>query len=318
MAWWKIGAFVGFVTAAVLRRLLRNSRLCPSKTQMNGKTVIITGANCGIGKATALELARRNARIILACRNLASAAETAKQICRSTGNTEIIPRALDLSSIKSIREFSQEILSEEHRIDVLVNNAGVFQCPYSKTEDGFEMQMGVNHFGHFLLTSLLTERLKQSAPSRIVIVSSALSKRGSINFDDIHSEKSYNKMKAYADSKLANLMFTKELSKRLDGSGVSVLALHPGMVATDIARHVVSRVTAKLFSPIVVALGLRDASEGCQPVVYCASAEELKGCSGVYISKLCKECEFPSSACDEEQAKKLWDISEQLTKTKFP
>jgi len=311
--WWEVGLFVGFVTAGLLRRMLRSSRLCPSPKGMARKTVIITGANSGLGRATALELARRNARIILACRSMTSATQAAKYVTSNTGNTEMVPKVLDLSSMNSIRQFSEQILAEENQIDVLVNNAGVFQCPYSQTTDGFEMQMGVNHLGHFLLTSLLIERLKQSAPSRIVVVSSALSTRGSINFEDMHSEIGYNKMKAYADSKLANLMFTQKLSERLEGSGVTVLAMHPGMVATNLGRHVVSRPTAYFLSPLVVALGLRDAHEGCQAIVYCCVADELRDQSGAYVSKYSKVTDYPDNAKDEQAIQKLWDLSEKMT-----
>ncbi|CAL1539935.1 unnamed protein product [Lymnaea stagnalis] len=314
MAWWKVSAFIGFVTAALLRQYVRYCRKCPSKANMSGKTVIITGANSGLGKAAAFELARRKAKIILACRSLPSAKDTAKQIQASTGNIEVWPKELDLASLESIRNFCFQILSEEPKIDVLINNAGVFQCPYMRTEDGFEMQMGVNHFGHFLLTSLLLERIKASSPSRIVIVSSALSKRGSINFSDIHSQLFYDKVKAYSDSKLANLLFARGLHERLKGSGVEVFPLHPGMVATNLGRHIVSGFVARVFGPIAVMLGLRDADEGCQSIVYCAVAEELKGKSGTYIGKNCKESGYPPNALDEMAVKKLWEISEKLTK----
>lgn len=283
---------------------------------MFGKTVIITGANSGIGRATAFELARRRARLILACRSLTSALDTARQIKASTKNGEVIAKELDLASLKSVREFSKQILAEEQKIDVLINNAGVFQCPYMQTEDGFEMQMGVNHFGHFLLTSLLLERIKMSAPSRIVIVSSSLSKRGFIKFDDIHCTKNYDKSKAYADSKLANLLFARELSERLQDSHVDVFPLHPGMVATNLGRHVLPGFLIRILNPLVIFLGLRDADEGCQAVVYCSVAEELKGKSGIYIGRDCKECSFPVNAANEQTAKQLWKLSEHLTDQK--
>ncbi|GFN82369.1 reverse transcriptase [Plakobranchus ocellatus] len=307
-------AFVLLTVAVVRRLLLRSKRKCPSKTLLPGKTVIITGANSGLGRAAAFELAKRKARVILACRSLSSAQATSKEIRTATGNSEIIPKELDLGSLKSIQKFSQEILVEEDKIDVLLNNAGVFQCPYCKTEDGFEMQMGVNHLGHFALTLSLLERIKQSSPSRIVIVSSSLSRRGTIQFEDFHCEKSYIKSKAYADSKLANLMFARHLARQLDGTGVDVLALHPGMVATNLGRHVVSPITKTIFSPLVVLLGLRDATEGCQTLVYCAVADEVKGKSGTYIGTDFHPCEYPPLAMDEEAVVKLWELSKKLTK----
>ncbi|KAH9496166.1 Retinol dehydrogenase 14 [Bulinus truncatus] len=314
MAWWKTSAVIGFLTIAALRRYLRYTRLCPSKANINGKTVIITGASSGLGKATAFELARRKAKLILACRNLSSAQMIVEQIRDTTGNSEVFAKELDLASLNSVNNFCKQVLSEVQNIDILINNAGVFQCPYMKTDDGFEMQMGVNHFGHFLLTLRLLDRIKLSAPSRIIIVSSSLSKNGSIHFDDIHSEQNYNKVKAYCDSKLANLLFARELAERWKGSGVDVFAMHPGMVATNLGRYVIPSVINRFLSPLFVILGLRDADEGCQSVVYCAVAEELKGRSGIYVGKNCKQSQYPPNALDKNISKKLWEVSEQLVK----
>ncbi|KAK6999358.1 Retinol dehydrogenase 14 [Biomphalaria glabrata] len=317
MAWWKTTAFIGFLTVAALRRYLRLTRKCPSKSNINGKTVIITGASSGLGKATAFELARRKAKLILACRNLSSAQTIVKQIQVRTGNSEVVAKELDLSSMSSIHKFCNQILLEEQKIDILINNAGLFQCPLMKTEDGFEMQMGVNHFGHFLLTLRLLDKIKASAPSRIIIVSSSLSKKGHIKFDDINCEQNYNKVKAYSDSKLANLMFARELSERLEGSGVDVIALHPGMVATNLGRYVIPSFINRILSPLFVSLGLRDADEGCQSIVYCAVAEELQKQSGVYIGKDCKPSQYPTNALDKRNSQKLWELSEKLTKIKY-
>ncbi|RUS87091.1 hypothetical protein EGW08_005167 [Elysia chlorotica] len=309
------GSALAFFTAVILRRLfLKSKRQCPSSKVMSGKTVIITGANSGLGKAAAMELAKRRARLILACRTLASAKDTVKEIQKATGNSEIIPKELDLASLKSINKFSKDVLTEEGKIDVLLNNAGVFQCPYSKTEDGFEMQMGVNHLGHFALTLLLLERIKNTSGSRIVVVSSSLSKRGSINFDDFNCEKDYNKIKAYNDSKLANLMFVKQLTEHLRDSCVDIVALNPGMVVTNLGRHVMSSVIKAVLSPLVVLLGLRNASEGCQTLVYCAVADELRGKSGIYIGTDFQPCDYPPNAMDNEAAFKLWELSKMLTK----
>jgi retinol dehydrogenase 14 len=239
--------------------------------------------------------------------------DTAREIQASIANSVAIAKQLDLASLRSVRQFCKQILLEEPRIDVLINNAGVFQCPYMKTEDGFEMQMGVHHFGHFLLTTLLMDRIKSSAPSRIVIVSSSLSKRGCINFDDINSENKYSKSKAYSDSKLANLLFAQELSRRLQDSEVDVFPLHPGVVMTNIGKYIVSDFVLKNLGLLLVLLGLRDANEGCQSLVYCSVAKELKGKSGQYISQSCKPCPYPSNALDYEAAQRLWKLSEQLT-----
>lgn len=318
MAWWKICLIGGgYVLLVIVRRLLRKKRLCKCKETMEGKTVIITGANCGIGEATALELARRKARVILACRDTVSGENAAKNIWRQTKNGELAVRYLDLSSLTSVREFAQRIHAEEKQLDVLINNAGVYQCPFSKTEDGFETQMGINHFGHFLLTNLLLDLLKKSEQSRIIVVSSALHKGGHINFDDINSEKGYDKKKAYRNSKLANALFSRELSQRLEGSGVSVYCVHPGMVATNLGRHVMNPLVRRLLTPLFILLGMKTAEEGCQTIIYCALAPELKGISGGYFGS-CQQEPWTEAASDLGAAKKLWELSEKLTGLTVP
>ncbi|XP_058281119.1 retinol dehydrogenase 13 isoform X3 [Hylobates moloch] len=211
---------------------------CPSKATISGKTVIVTGANTGIGKQTALELARRGGNIILACRDMGKCEAAAKYIRGETLNHHVNARHLDLASLKSIREFAAKIIEEEERVDILINNAGVMRCPHWTTEDGFEMQFGVNHLGHFLLTNLLLDKLKASAPSRIINLSSLAHVAGHIDFDDLNWQtRKYNTKAAYCQSKLAIVLFTKELSRRLQGSGVTVNALHPGVARTELGRH---------------------------------------------------------------------------------
>lgn len=212
--------------------------MCRSKARLSGKTVIITGANTGIGKETAIDMANRDARVILACRNKEKGLKAVEDIRSASGNTNVEFRELDLASLASVRIFCQQILEEESHIDILINNAGVMACPYWKTEDGFEMQFGVNHLGHFLLTNLLLERLKQSPSARIVNVSSSAHKRCSrINFDDINSTKQYDSFKAYAQSKLSNVLFTRSLARRLEGTSVTTNSLHPGVIRTELGRH---------------------------------------------------------------------------------
>ncbi|KAG9486170.1 hypothetical protein GDO78_008972 [Eleutherodactylus coqui] len=200
---------------------------------------------------------------------------------------------------------------EEPRIDVLINNAGVFQCPYTKTEDGFEMQFGVNHLGHFLLTHLLLGLLKSSAPSRIVVVSSKLYKYGEINFDDLNSEKSYSRSFAYSRSKLANILFTRELARRLEGSGVTVNVLHPGIVRTNLGRHINIPVLVKPLFNVVSWAFFKSPVEGAQTSVFLASSPEVEGVSGKYFGD-CKEEELLPKAMDDLVARKLWDISEVM------
>ncbi|XP_046339078.2 retinol dehydrogenase 14-like [Haliotis rufescens] len=314
MAWfWVVVASGVSVSLLVLRRIVNSAKICPSKAMMTGKTVVITGANCGIGKSTASELAKRNARVILACRDVGKATKAVNEIRRRTQGGELVVKYLDLASVVSIQKFADSLQKEEQRLDVLINNAGVFQCPYTKTKDGFEMQMGVNHIGHFLLTNLLTDMLKKSAPSRVVVVTSSLHKRGTIDFDDLQSERFYSKSKSYANSKLANVHFSRELSRQLYGSNVSVYCVHPGMVMSNVSRHVVPGFIKSLLTPLALLLGARTNFEGCQTVLYCSVAEEVANETGKYYGN-CKMEPWHQASNDDGVAKKLWEVSEKLTK----
>ncbi|KAG9347320.1 hypothetical protein JZ751_004887 [Albula glossodonta] len=277
---------------------------------MRGKTIIVTGANCGIGKATAAELVKLQARVILACRDQQRAEAAAQDIQREAGPNqgEVVIKHLDLASLKSVHSFCEEIIQEEPRIDVLINNAGVFQCPYTKTDEGFEMQFGVNHLGHFLLTHLLLDLMKKSAPSRIIMVSSKLYKYGNINFEDLNSEQSYNKAFAYSQSKLANLLFTLELAKRIGETGVTVNALTPGMVRTNLGRHIHIPLLAKPLFHLASWAFLKSPLEGAQTPLYLACSPEVEGISGKCFAN-CEEEELLSKATDDQAARKLWDIS---------
>ena len=229
-------AVVGIVLY-MLRRFFAGG-VCRSKALLDGKTVIITGGNTGIGKETAIDLAKRNARVIVACRNQERGKKAEVDIRRESGSSNVHFRQLDLSSFESIKKFVKEVLSEESRVDILINNAAVMYCAFGKTEDGFETQFGVNHLGHFLLTNLLLDRIKQAPEGRIIVVSSmghALT--GKLNLDTINSEAHYSPYDAYHKSKLANVLFTKALAKRLTGTNVTVNSLHPGGVDTELQRH---------------------------------------------------------------------------------
>ncbi|XP_006835326.1 PREDICTED: retinol dehydrogenase 14 [Chrysochloris asiatica] len=291
---------------------------------MHGKTVLITGANSGLGRATAAELLRLGARVIMGCRDRTRAEETAGQLRRELSQAEgprpdpdagaageLVIKELDLASLRSVRAFCQEMLQEEPRLDVLINNAGIFQCPYMKTEDGFEMQFGVNHLGHFLLTNLLLGLLKSSSPSRIVVVSSKLYKYGDINFEDLNSEQSYNKSFCYSRSKLANILFARELARRLEGTNVTVNVLHPGIVRTNLGRHINIPLLVKPLFNLVSWAFFKTPIEGAQTSIYLASSPEVEGVSGKYFGD-CKEEELLPKAMDESVARKLWDISEVM------
>ncbi|XP_048828541.1 retinol dehydrogenase 13 isoform X3 [Brienomyrus brachyistius] len=204
-------AGVGLVTL----RIWLAGGVCHSRVRLEGKTVLITGANTGIGKETAVDLARRGARVIIACRDLSRANKAAADIRQRSGNGNVVVKPLDLASLQSVRQLAKDIQENEGRLDILINNAGIMMCPKWKTEDGFEMQFGVNHLGHFLLTNCLLDLLKKSAPSRIVNVSSLAHEKGQIHFDDINLDNDYDPLKSYRQSKLANVLFSRELAARL-------------------------------------------------------------------------------------------------------
>ncbi|CAG5928329.1 unnamed protein product [Menidia menidia] len=310
-------AVVGGGLLLLMRRLFPRQKaaklLCYPADTMRGKTVIVTGANSGIGKALAGELLKLRARVIMACRDQKSAEEAAEDIKRQAGpeQGEVVIKHLDLASLGSVRTFCQEINEEESKIDVLVNNAGLYQCPYTKTEDGFEMQLGVNHLGHFLLTHLLLDLLKSSAPSRIVVVSSKLYKYGHINFDDLNSENNYDKAFCYSQSKLANLLFTLELARQLEGTGVTVNALTPGIVRTRLGRHVKIPFLAKPLFHLASFAFFKSPLEGAQTPLYLACSPEVEGVSGKCFAN-CEEEELMAKATDDQAAKKLWDISRRM------
>ncbi|XP_061612017.1 retinol dehydrogenase 13-like isoform X1 [Phyllopteryx taeniolatus] len=308
-------SFFGTVVgcAVLLKNHVTGGR-CPSKAKLNGKTVIITGANTGIGKETARELALRGGRIIMGCRDMEKCEAAAKEIRGSTLNPHVYACHLDLASMKSIREFAERIKKKEQRVDVLINNAGVMKCPAWKTEDGFDMQFGVNHLGHFLLTNLLLDRLKESAPSRVINLASLAHLVGKMDFEDLNWErKKFNTKQAYCQSKLANVLFTRKLAKRLQGTGVTVNAVHPGVVSTELGRHTglhQSQLSTTVLSPFFSLL-VKNPELGAQPSIYLAVAEELDGVTGRYYDVLTEKEPAPQ-AMDEEAARRLWEISSRL------
>ncbi|XP_059390441.1 retinol dehydrogenase 12-like [Carassius carassius] len=279
-----------------------------SSVRLDDKTVIITGANTGIGKETVRDLAKRGARVIMACRDLEKAEEARKELMEDSGNQDIVANKLDLSDTKSIREFAELINKEEKQVNILINNAGIMMCPYSKTADGFEMQFGVNHLGHFLLTYLLLDLLKKSAPSRIINVASVAHTWGSIHLDDINSEKGYSPRRAYGQSKLANILCTRSLAKRLQGSGVTVYSLHPGVVQSELFRNLSKpvQIAVKVFSPFT-----KTTIQGAQTTIYCAVEPKLDNESGGYYSD-CAPALCSREALDDEMAQKLWELSCQM------
>lgn len=303
-----IAAGVGLVA---LRRWLGGA-ICRSRTRLDGKTVMITGANTGIGKETALDMAGRGARVILACRDKARASQAADEIRQRSGNGNVVVKIMDLASLQSVRDLAKDIQETEERLDILINNAGIMMCPKWQTEDGFEMQFGVNHLGHFLLTNCLLDLLKKSAPSRVVNVSSLAHEKGKIHFDDINLDKDYHPIRSYQQSKLANVLFTRELANRLQGTGVTVYSLHPGVIRTELGRHLWP--TLPLWKRLVawpLMQMIKSPWQGAQTTIYCAVDESLEGISGLYYSD-CAPKEAAPQGRDDATATRLWDLSASM------
>ncbi|XP_066249617.1 retinol dehydrogenase 13-like [Euwallacea similis] len=309
-------AICGLFGVSVLIKQKTGGDYYEGPTRAEGKVVIVTGANSGIGKETVWELARRGAKVYMACKDMERCEEARKDIVLDTKNKYIYCRSCDLASLDSIRKFVNCFKSEEQKLDILVNNAGVMRTPKgSKTKEGFEMQLGVNHLGHFLLTNLLLDYLKKSAPSRIINLSCISYKRGKINKDDLNSTLSYDPATAYEQSKLANVLFTKELAAKLAGSGVTVNVENPGVVDTDLVRHMgfsKSSFASIIFKPLTWPF-VRSPRQGCQGVVYLALDPALERISGQYFSNIRVE-EVSREAADSELGKWLWRVSEKWTR----
>jgi len=280
---------------------------------MTNKTVIVTGGSSGIGLETAVALAKDGARVIITARDQArgdAALETIRERSKGSGRGTCELVLFDLGSMASVRKGAAEILANTERIDVLINNAGLVLSQRSETEDGFESTIAINHLGPFLLTELLLERIKQSAPARIVNVSSTAHNGSKIDFDDLQSKNGYRGMKVYGESKLANIYFTTELARRLEGTGVTVNCLHPGLVRTGYGKNGdtsgILQFGIHLASPFMIT-----PIQGAYTSVYLATSPDVANVSGKYFAK-CKERSPSRIAGDPDAAKRLWDISEDL------
>jgi len=276
---------------------------------LKGQVCMVTGATSGIGEVTARELAARGAEVIVVSRNAQKCQNTVSQIRKKTGNPAVDYMVADLSSQAQIRRLVQEFRPRFPRLDVLVNNAGAFFLRRQESEDGIEKTWALDHLNYFLLTNLLLDVLKDSAPARIVNVASESHRRAGIPFDNLELEEGYSGMRAYGQAKLGNILFTYELARRLEGSGVTANAVHPGFVATDIGSDngwLVNQVMK------VVHLFGRSPEEGAETVVYLASSPELEGVSGKYFFDK-QPIESAPVSYDRQTAQRLWQVSVQMT-----
>lgn len=275
------------------------------------KSVLITGANSGIGKATAKELARRGADVMITARDDSKGRAAAEEIRNATG-AEVSVGSLDLSQLDSVRAFASDYLGTHDQLDVLINNAGVMAGGRRETPDGLEWTLAVNHLGPFLLTYLLSDLLVSSAPARVITVSSEAHQRekGGLDFDDLEMRNGYSPSRAYAASKLANVLFTVELDRRLDGSGVTAKALHPGVVATSFGKDPES---PKWMGLLMVGLKpfLRKPEQGAGTSVFLATADDTALDAGLYWSDEAPIDPIPA-ALDTQAAARLWSESEHL------
>jgi NAD(P)-dependent dehydrogenase (short-subunit alcohol dehydrogenase family) len=279
---------------------------------MEGKTVIVTGGNSGIGKATAIALAGAGARVVITARDRVRGDVAVTDIAAASGSDAVELVVFDLADLSSVRGGAADLLERCPRIDVLVNNAGLILSERSLSADGYEATFAINHLGPFLLTDLLRQRLIDSAPSRIVNVASTahnFARRGMV-FDDLMAERSYKQMEVYGRTKLANILFTTELADRLSGTGVTANSLHPGSVATGYARD--GDTTGflawgvKVYAPFSLT-----PEQGARTSVYLASSPDVEGVTGKYFAK--SRQKTPSAnARDREAAARLWEISERL------
>lgn len=282
----------------------------PVDDLMSGKICLVTGSTGGIGYVTAYALAQMSATTIILSRNREKCIDTVDRIKRETGNRNVEYIAADLSSQSEVRRAASEFKSRYNHLNVLVNNAGATYSKRRESVDGIEMAFALNHLGYFLLTNLLLDELKAGAPSRIVIVSSELHKRATLDFDDLESKRKYSGMAAYRLSKLANMLFACELTRRLEGTGVTVNTLSPGLVATNIGLQDggMYAISKKIVNRL---MGITP-EEGAQTGIYLATSADVDGATGQYFVKSAPST--PSAAaCDMEAARRLWDISARMT-----
>ncbi|MBI4460641.1 MAG: SDR family oxidoreductase [Acidobacteria bacterium] len=276
---------------------------------MKNRICMVTGATNGIGRVTAEELARLGATVIVVGRNRGKAEATVAAIRQTTGNSSVEMMVADFASLEEVRRLAQQFRSHYDRLHVLVNNAGIWATQREASKEGLELTFAVNHLAPFLLTNLLLDVLQASAPARIVNVSSRAHGSGRIDFADLQSENHYSGWACYANSKLANVLFTNELARRLQGMRVTANSLHPGVVATGLfdGHKGFTGFLGRLAKPFLLT-----SVKGARTCIYLAAAPEVEGVSGRYFVN-CREAPISPAAQDEQTAKRLWEVSEKLT-----
>ena len=291
----------------------------------DGRLAVVTGANSGIGLIAARELSRAGAQVILACRNTEKGASAEREIRTAVPAAKVTVARLDLADLGSVREFAAAFIDEHDGLDLLINNAGIMAPPRSTTVDGFEMQIGTNHLGHFALTGLLLGSLNARSSSRVVTVSSGAHRIGKIRLDDLQSERSYKRWSAYGQSKLANLLFTFELDRRARAAGLTLkaVAAHPGYAATNLQSAGPSNslevATMKVLNRVVA----QSADAGALPTLYAATVADLPGGSYIGPSGPGEMRGHPklvgcsAGANDQASASSLWEVSQELTGVSF-
>ncbi len=276
---------------------------------MADKICLVTGGNSGIGKSVALGLAKMGATVVVVSRNKEKGETAVTDLVEKSGNKNVELIQADMSSQNSIHQLVDEFRARHEKLHLLINNAGVYLTKRSETEEGLESTFAVNHLGPFLLTSLLVDILKTSAPSRIVNVTSDAHKGARINFDDLQGEKKFSGWQAYGQSKLAMILYTHGLAKKLEGTGVTVNSAHPGVVRTNFAKN----------NGGLVMLGFRflgmffiSPESAAKRILYVATSPDLEGVTGKYFTKM-HEVKSSQESYDDDSARRLWQISEQLT-----
>ena len=281
-----------------------------SRVNMAEKVCLVTGGNSGIGKSVALGLAKMGATVVVVSRNKEKGETAVTDTVEKSGNKNVELIQADMSSQNSIHQLVNEFRARHEKLHLLINNAGVYLTKRSETEDGLESTFAVNHLGPFLLTSLLVDILKASAPSRIVNVTSDAHKGARVNFDDLQGEKKFSGWQAYGQSKLAMILYTHGLAKKLEGTGVTVNSAHPGVVRTNFAKN----------NGGLVMLGFRflgmffiSPESAAKRILYVATSPDLEGVTGKYFTKM-HEVKSSQESYDDDSARRLWQISEQLTR----